>query len=150
MKLATTTRDFYAYTEDQAEAVRWIGEAGFRFVDYSFSADRDRKNGVFGSDYRGYVDGLLAQADRSGMRFVQAHAPSGKPFVRGWDELTEQTTLCVKACAELGIPNLVVHSAYAPGLSKAETMEKNKAFYLPILRAAEQYGVCILKEFSSR
>lgn len=146
MRLATTTRDFSAYTQNQAEAITWISEGGFRCVDYSFGLDRDRKSGVFGDDFEGYIHALKAHAERLGVSFVQAHAPSGKPFLRGWEELTEQTILSVRACAALGIPNLVVHSAYAPGMSKEETIEKNKAFYLPILRAAEQYRVCILTE----
>ena len=146
MKLATTTGDFAVYTNDQTEAIEWIAQAGFRFIDYNFATDCSRKNGILGGNFQQYIDGIKRHAEKIGVRFVQAHAPTGKPFLQGGDKLTANTVLCVKACAALGIRNLVVHSAYAPGLSREETIEKNKAFYMPILRAAEQYDICILTE----
>ena len=36
MKLATTTGDFYGYAKDQFEAIDYISEAGFKYLDYSF------------------------------------------------------------------------------------------------------------------
>jgi len=146
MKLSTSTGDFGAYTMDQAQAMGWIAQAGFRYLDYNFATDCARKNGIYSDCFDAYVDGIRRRADELGVAFVQAHAPAGQPFVRGWDELTEQTVLCIKACAKLGIENLVVHSAYAPDLTVEQTIEKNKQFYTPILQAAEEYGVYILTE----
>ena len=146
MKLSTSTGDFAAYTQHQSEAIGWIAQSGFRYIDYNFATDCARKNGIYGGDFDNYVDGIKRRADELGVAFVQAHAPAGQPFVQGWDELVEQTVLCVKACAGLGIKHLVVHSAYAPDLSVEETIEKNKEFYTPILRAAEEHDVYILTE----
>ena len=146
MKLSTSTGDFAAYTQHQSEAIGWIAQSGFRYIDYNFATDCARKNGIYGDNFENYVDGIKRRADELGVAFVQAHAPAGQPFVQGWDELVEQTVLCVKACAGLGIKHLVVHSAYAPDLSVEETIEKNKQFYLPILRAAEEHDVYILTE----
>ena len=150
MKLATTTGDFAAYAENQAESIQWIANAGFRYLDYNFAIDSKRKVGVFGADYNGYIKELKKQSERFGIRFVQAHAPTGKPLMGGGEELIEKTNLCIKACAELGISCLVVHSGYAPNLTKQETIEKNKAFYLPILETAERYGINILTENFNR
>lgn len=146
MKLATTTGDFAVYAQNQSEAIEWISQSGFQYIDYNFATDCSRKNGILSENFQQYLDHIKRHAEEIGVQFVQAHAPAGKPFVQGGDELIANTILCVRACAELGIRNLVVHSAYAPGLSKEETIEKNKAFYTPILRAAEQYDVCILTE----
>ena len=146
MKLATTTGDFGRYTRHQPQAIEWIAESGFRYVDYNFHNDYSKRNGILGHDYRRYIDELKAVAEKCGVKIVQAHAPIGNPFMEAGNALADATILSVKACAELGIKDLVIHSAYAPGLSKEETIEKNKAFYMPILREAEQYDVCILTE----
>lgn len=146
MKLATTTGDFGRYTRHQPQAIEWIAESGFRYVDYNFHNDYAKRNGILGHDYRRYIDELKAVAEKCGVKIVQAHAPIGNPFMEAGNALADATILSVKACAELGIKDLVIHSAYAPGLSKEETIEKNKAFYMPILREAEQYDVCILTE----
>jgi sugar phosphate isomerase/epimerase len=52
----------------------------------------------------------------------------------------------VDACGAWGIPNLVVHSGYTPGLTVEETFAANKVFFDPILERAERYGVNILVE----
>ena len=146
MKLSTSTGDFGAYTLDQKEAIGWIAQSGFRYIDYNFATDCYRKNGIYGADFEAYVDGIKRRAEELGVAFVQAHAPAGQPFVQGWDELVGQTILCVKACAKLGIQHLVVHSAYAPDLTVEETIERNKQFYTPILQVAEEHGIYILTE----
>ena len=146
MKLATTTGDFGRYTKNQPEAIEWISESGFRYIDYNFHTDYSLKNGFLGKDSKQYSDQLKRCAEKLNVKLVQAHAPIGNPFMENAEALTEAIILSLKACAELGIKDLVIHSAYAPGLSKEETIEKNKAFYMPILRVAEQYDVCILTE----
>ncbi|MBQ9769579.1 MAG: sugar phosphate isomerase/epimerase, partial [Clostridia bacterium] len=79
---------------------------------------------------------------------VQAHSPMGRPIVKNDEQhaFIEGTKLCVKACADLGIENIVVHSGYDSGLSKEETFEKNREFYLEILKYAEAFGVNVLTE----
>ena len=39
MKLATSTGDFFGYTDSQIESLRLIYEAGFRYADYNFGCD---------------------------------------------------------------------------------------------------------------
>jgi sugar phosphate isomerase/epimerase len=56
------------------------------------------------------------------------------------------TLRCVDACGAWGIPNLVVHSGYAHGLTVEQTFDANKAFFMPLLERAEQYCVNILVE----
>lgn len=146
MKLATTTGDFKDYTRDQSEALGYIREAGFRYADYSFGVDRDRGDGVFGSDFEAYIERIARDADREGIRLVQAHAPMGKPIGADNAAFIEDNLRCIDACAAWGIQNIVVHSGYAYGLSKEECFAENKKFFTPLLARAERYGVNILIE----
>ena len=144
MKLATTTGDFYAYTDSQALALSYIRKAGFHYADYSFSSDYRRRNGIYTGDFNTYVNEIAEAADKADIKMVQAHAPLGKPLSD--ESLLTDTLLCVDACGVWGIKNLVVHSGYSRGLTPEETFARNKEFFLPILHRAEEYGVNILVE----
>ena len=146
MKLATTTGDFSAYTDSQTEAMGYIRQAGFRYLDYNFGLDYCSRGGIYGEDLCGYLDGVMTCAEKLGVRFVQAHAPMGKPIAQDNAAFIADTARCIEACGRLGIPNLVVHSGYESGLSREQTFERNKAFFAPLLACAEQYDVNILVE----
>lgn len=145
MKLATTTGDFSNYTDSQAEALTHIRKAGFRYADYNFGMDFRTRVGVYTQDHLAYFDEIARCADRLGIKLIQAHAPMGKPLDRK-REFLEDTLRCVDACGAWGIAHLVVHSGYTLGLSREETLEENKKFFLPLLDRAEKYGVHILVE----
>lgn len=146
MKLATTTGDFAAYTPSQAEAMQYIREAGFSCADYNFGSDYAARTGVYGPDPKAYFEEIRCAADALGLQLVQAHSPMGRPIAADNAAFIEDTLRCVDACGAWGIPNLVVHSGYLPGLSVEETYAKNKLFFQPLLARAEQYGVNILVE----
>lgn len=146
MKLATTTGDFCAYTSSQIEALQYLREAGFRYADYNFGMDHARRIGVYAQDHTRYFAELAAAADGLGIKLVQAHAPMGKPLAEDNTAFIADTVRCVDACGAWGIPNLVVHSGYAQGLSIEQTYAANKRFFEPILERAEKYGVNILIE----
>lgn len=145
MKLATTTGDFLSYTDSQAEALRHIREAGFKYADYGFGWDHAFRKGVYAADHERYFDELREAAEKIGITLVQAHAPMGKPLNDG-GALLRDTLRCVDACGAWGIKNLVVHSGYLRGLSPEQTFDRNKSFFMPLLERAELYGVNILVE----
>lgn len=149
MKLATTTGDYAAYTDSQTEALERIRRAGFRYADYNFGPDHGRRSGVYASDFEAYIHGVSGFCGRIGIKLVQAHAPMGSPLSDG-GSLLGDTLRCVDACGAWGIPNLVVHSGYEPGLSRRETFEQNKRFFAPLLERAERYGVNVLVENFNR
>lgn len=146
MKLATTTGDFGSFVTCQQQAMAYAHQAGFRYLDYNFGMDYQHRNGVYGADVAAYYEDVKRQADRLGVQLVQAHSPMGAPIAEDNAVFIEDTLKCVDACGAWGIPNLVVHSGYAMGLSVEETFERNRAFYRPLLQRAEQYGVHILVE----
>lgn len=150
MKLATTTGDFTGYTKSQRESLRLIREAGFRYADYSFGFDHSTRTGVYAEDHEAYFEQINKVTEDIGIRLVQAHSPMGTPLTDPDGRFLADTIRCVDACGAWGIPNLVVHSGYTPGLSKEETFEANKHFFLPILERAEKYGTNILVENFNR
>lgn len=145
MKLATKTGDLTGYTGCQLQALEHIRRAGFRYADYSFGKDYDHRTGIYGED-GGYFDRVARTADDLGIRLVQAHSPMGKPLADPDGSFLADTLRCVEACGRWGIPNLVVHSGYLPDLSKEDTFLRNREFFLPLLEAAEPWGVNILVE----
>lgn len=146
MKLATTTGDFLFYTPSQAEALKLIRLAGFKYADYSFGHDLNGRTGVYSEDYLSYLESISQAMDDIGIRLIQAHSPLGKPIEADNAAFIADTVRCVEACGAWGIPNLVVHSGYEKGLTVKETFARNREFYKPILESAEKYGVNILVE----
>lgn len=146
MKLATTTGDLAAYAATQPEAVELAMKAGFKNFDYNFGIDFDRKCGVFEKDCEGFYYDVKTKTEALGAKFVQAHSPMGRPIDSGNEEFCAMTARCVEACGILGIPNIVIHSGYNFGLTKAECFAKNKEFFLPLLKIAEKHGTNILVE----
>jgi sugar phosphate isomerase/epimerase len=145
MKLATTTSDFQNYTDSQAETLKYIRNAGFQYADYNFCIDHRKKNGVYSENFQNYFDEMNKAAETHNVKLVQAHSPMGRPLDDG-GQLLNDTLRCVDACGAWGIPNLVVHSGYMPGISAEETLLPNKEFFMPLLERAERYGLNILVE----
>ena len=146
MKLATTTGDLWGYTQSQKESMKHIRDAGFRYMDYNFGCDYGNRSGVYSDTYQAYFEEIRCQTEALGVKLVQAHSPMGKPLAEDNAAFIADTVRCVEACGAWGIPNLVVHSGYTPGLTVEQTFEQNKLFYTPILECAEKYNVNILVE----
>lgn len=146
MKLATTTGDYVRFTGSQTEAMAHIRAAGFRYADYNFHNDRAQKSGIYCDNPLAYFDEVNRAQQTLGLSLVQAHAPMGTPLSDTDGSFLADTLRCVDACGAWGIQNLVVHSGYLPGLSKKETLERNKEFFLPLLARAEKHGINILCE----
>ncbi|MBQ5778084.1 MAG: sugar phosphate isomerase/epimerase [Oscillospiraceae bacterium] len=146
MKLATTTGGYGDYTDSQAVALEHIRKVGFSCADYSFGPDFRRRDGVYSENYESYFEEITKACERIGIKLVQSHAPMGKPLEDPDGSLLRDTLRCIDACGAWGIPNIVVHSGYACGLTREETLEKNKEFFLPLIARAEKYGVNVLVE----
>ena len=152
MKIATTTGDFSRYCKCDADKIRELHRAGFRYIDlsmYSFRPDC----AYMGENWRVEAEKLKALADELGMTFVQAHSQGGNPLSEdrsAADFLVAATIRSIEICQVLGIPNTVVHPGFGRGLSKEEWFEKNKAFYQKLFPAAERCGVNVLCENSTK
>lgn len=151
MKLATTTADFDSFCKSYTECLERIRAAGFRHIDLNLYTVSDHKSLLVNDDWHAVANGLLSDADRLGIDFVQAHAPSGNPMKADKvDELVTVTNRTIEVCGALGIKNVVVHSGWAPGVTKDEYFEINRDFYRRLFPAMEQHGVNVLTENTTR
>ena len=149
MKIATTTGDFAFFCKTDAERIRELHKAGFRYIDldmYHFTEDSP----YMGEGWREEAEKLSALADSLGMKFVQAHSQGGNPLSQSEVEFIVRATVrSIEICEVLGIKNTVVHAGWSNGLSKDEWFEKNKEFYERLLPTAERCGVTVLCENST-
>ena len=148
MKIATTTGDFYSYTQDINKCIDYLFECGFKYLDFCFTDNILKVNGLCGDDYKQNLDKIIEKCNALGVKFVQSHAPMGAPIIK--DENHEHYMFILKRSIEcasyLGIENIVVHSGHQQNVLKEESFKKNKEFYLSILDFAEELGVKILTE----
>ena len=152
MKIATTTGDFGFYCQTDEERIRELHRAGFRYIDlnlYSFKPDSPYMQDT----WREEVQKIKDLADSLGMTFVQAHSQGGNPLsedAEHVDFLLRATIRSIEICEMLGIPNTVVHSGSARGISKEEWFVRNKAFYEKFFPTMERCGVDVLCENSTK
>ena len=152
MKIATTTGDFGFYCASDADRIRELHRAGFRYIDlnmYTFTPDC----AYMQDGWQKEVLALKALAEELGMEFVQAHSQGGNPLSdhsERVDFLLRATLRSIEICQMLGIPNTVVHNGFADGISKEEWFERNREFYRLLIPTAERCGVNILCENSTK
>ncbi len=153
MKLVTTTSDFKNWCSSDADRIREIHRAGFRYIDLNL--------GMLTPDcvymqpgWQDEVERLKELSRGLDMQFVQAHSQGiGSPLSDNADNnnfYIEATKRSIEICGMLGIKNTVVHEACKAGLSKYEMFEVNKDFYNKLFPTAEKFGVNILCENSTR
>ena len=146
MKLATTTGDFSAYASTQQESMGYIAQTSFRYLDYNFCMDYAKGNGVYASNWKEHLDDIRRHAEKLCVRFIQAHAPMGKPLADESGDFCRATIRSIESCGMLGIDRIVVHSGYRKNLTREETFLENKAFFEKLFPVAEKFGVNILVE----
>lgn len=152
MKIATTTGDFDFYCASDAERIRELHRAGFRYIDlnlYSLTPD----SAYMQKNWLDEVKRIKALADELGMQFIQAHSQGGNPLSEDPDHvefLLQATKRSIEICQALGIQNTVVHNGFAQGLSKEEWFVKNKDFYERLFPTMERCGVNVLCENSTK
>lgn len=152
MKIATTTEDFKFFCDSYEEQVTQLHDAGFRYIDlnmYTFTPDC-----VYMRDgWQDAVRKLKDHAESLGMQFVQAHSQGGNPLSEDKDHvdfLVDTTVRSIEICQMLDIPNTVVHSGCAAGVTKEQWFEKNREFYQKLFPAMERCGVNVLCENSTK
>ena len=152
MKIATTTGDFGFYCEGDAEKIRELHRAGFRYIDLSMY--RFKPESVYMQEgWRDAVLCLKELAEELGMKFVQAHSQGGNPLSEDpchVDFLLSTTLRSIEICEILGIKNTVVHSGVKKGVTKEEWFSLNKAFYEKLFPTMERCGVNVLCENSTK
>jgi sugar phosphate isomerase/epimerase len=147
MILATTTEDFSRFTVSHEERIRYIYEAGFRYVDLSLYHVGEG-DPLFGKDWREAAESLLAYAEGLGMRFVQCHAPAVNCLAAP-ERAIALTERAIEVCGILGIPTVVTHAGYDATADEDTWREGNLRFYRALMPTAEACGVRVLAENSA-
>lgn len=153
MKLATTTCDFDSFCDSYIDRIKYVHEAGFKYIDLSLYTIDERDPLFYGDKYREETKKIKTFAEEIGVTFVQAHSPSTNFFdsSEAYDYAVEKTIRSIEICGMLGIKNTVVHSAYKPGLwDKAKWFSENKKFAEKLFPAMEKWGVNVLCENTTR
>ena len=150
MKIATTTGDFARYCPTDAERIRELHRAGFRYIDLSLYS-LPESHPYMQEGWRDEIKKIKNLADELGMKFVQAHAPGANflsPTLADPDFVERSILRSIEICAELGIQNNVIHFGFGKELSKQESFQKNLDYLQKFFPALERYGVNLLVENS--
>ena len=103
--LFSNQTEFLARKYGLVRAVKMMIEAGYPAIDITMW---DTKACPFTDDYREVATILNEMAAKSGVKFVQAHAPFGN-FDRYVNEIIPLLPRAFEFCKLLGIENIVVH-----------------------------------------
>lgn len=149
MKLCTTTGDFSLHCNNDADKIKEISLAGFKYIDFSMYGDEVAC--YMHDGWRDDIKRLKDLANELGVKFVQAHSPHFETLEtlnpnENWDEKLKQTIRSIEICAELEIPMTVVHAGVKRNTSRQETLRLNKKFYNLLLPTMEKTGVMVLTE----
>ena len=152
MILATTTGDFDKYASDYLERIRYVAEAGFRYLDLSLYTVTE-EDPLFGPDWRAYAEKIKEYAAEKGLTFVQAHSPSTNNMAgeEGYQDALWKTGRAIEICGVLGIPNMVVHAGWHAGvLERMVWYEENKQFFSELFPLMEENRVNVLCENTTK
>jgi len=149
MKLATTTLDFYPYCNSICQSMTYVSDAGFRYIDLSFDGIENMEEQLFGENWKADVEKIKKHADKLGVSFVQSHAISGcNVYYPGAqrEQILQKVKRCIEVCAELGIPNTVLHEQIFRDFDINGFFEANKNFIEELYPVMEKYGINVLIE----
>ena len=142
MKLASTTFNFSEYASTLAEQLELYAQTPFRYIDLGLSHRH------MTDEWERTVHNVGETAARHGITLIQAHAGD---FISGTLRLAELTR-AIRACSQLGIPQVVIHPQWDSALLYASDMEKfhayNREMYGKLFPVMEETGVKVLIENS--
>lgn len=148
MKIATSLYDFSGICKDEFERIRAAAKTKFKY--YNIGGMYYGAPSVFEEDdalFDAHVDKIGETLDECGVKIIMAHSPN---LALKTEEEFEASVAMVKrrirACAKLGIPDLVQHcfgtSKYTPG----DFYRENKRFMERLFDDMEKYNVHVLTE----
>lgn len=151
MKLATTTGDFERFTPDHLERIKYVKEAGFKYIDLSLYSEAENDALLLSDNWEREADRLGNYAEKEGLEFVQSHATGLNPLggEEDFEFAVQRTIRCIEICGALNIPNTVVHPGRDKNVTKEEWFGKNKSFFERLFPAMEKYNVNVLHENTS-
>ena len=143
--LFSNQTEFLSAKYGLVRAVEMMIEAGYPAIDITMW---DTKACPFTDDYREVAAVLKDMSDRSGVKFVQAHAPFGGGYDRYINELVPLFPRAFEFCSLLGIESIVIHPIMKGHYygHEAEHFDINMKFYRAIAPLARTNRVKIAIE----
>lgn len=126
-------------------AVEMMQDAGFPAVDITMAKTHED---IHGDNYRAVARRLVAISERTGLQYVQAHAPYGGHRRRFFDEQMPYLPRAFEFCSLVGIPAMVVHPLVDGRyyMNADRFYDMNMEFYSSLIPMAKACGVKILIE----
>ena len=153
MKLATTTGDFGRYSDSYYDCIKWVSEAGFRYLDLSLYDIKAGNTLFYSENWQEEVLKIKEYSDNLGCSFVQCHSPNTNNLgdaENSYCDAVFKTKRAVEICGILGIPNIVVHAGWNSKIKDRDTwFAENKRFYSEIFPEMEKFNVNVLCENST-
>ena len=153
MKLASTTCDFARYNISDKERIKYLADAGFKYIDFDFYSQVTTDSEFYKDTWKQYTYDLREYGEKLGVKFVQAHAPNSNPLQQNgkdWDVLLQITKNSIEACEILGIKNNVYHAGWDGPISTEEYYKRNLEFLQLLMPIMEKTGVTMLVENSTK
>ena len=126
------------------KSVEMLIEAGYDAIDVSMT---DIERPPYTDDYKEIAKTLIDIADKSGVSFVQAHAPYGT-YEKFTKELAPYLPRAFEFCSLLGIENIVIHPLMLDPYygNEEKVFNLNLEFYRSLAPLSRKWGVKIAIE----
>jgi len=153
MKVCTSINAFFdpAYKVPVEVQIQRTLDGGFRYLDMPFWDYCVHPGSPFMAEgWEKWTDGAAAYALAHGGQFVQGHAHVYN-FAQKRDEYQDMLLArSLEGATRMGIRYLVYHPAWDGESDWAATLAQNLAYYRPLIKRAEEVGVGIAIENTSR
>lgn len=147
MKLATTTSDFDRFCSKYLDRIKYVCDAGFKYIDLSLYTVAENDELIISDDFQKTIDEIIKYAQEKNIQFVQCHSPNTNPLDKNqFEKAVKWNIRAIEICGALGIPNMVVHSGWDPNATKEEWFQRNKAFFERLFETMERHNVNVLHE----
>ncbi len=147
MKLATSTSDFDRFCSNYSDRIKYVYDAGFKYIDLSLYTVSENDALIISDDYQKTVDRIIKYAQEKNIQFVQCHSPNTNPLDKNqFEKAVKWNIRAIEICGALGIPNMVIHSGWDPNATKKEWFQRNKAFFERLFETMEKHNVNVLHE----
>lgn len=147
MKLATSTYDFDRFCGNYLDRIKYVYDAGFKYIDLSLYTVSENDALIISDDYQKTVDRIIKYAQEKNIQFVQCHSPDTNPLDKNqFEKAVKWNIRAIEICGALGIPNMVVHSGWDSNATKEEWFKRNKAFFERLFEPMEKHNVNVLHE----
>lgn len=155
MRLSTSTNIYFNRPGGRKgsldQCIRFCGQGGYKRMDLNLVDYTNFRFPFVGGDYQKWIGQAMETAALYGITFGQAHAPFYNfcdPLAEGREELDALILRSIDCAQTMGIPWVAIHAGtdFEAAEPRRSSLEKNRAYFLPVLEYAEKRNVGIAFE----